>query len=108
MPQTNVRTAIQLPQIIAAHAIANPKYVHTFRGEREKLVIPSRAKFHSCHGAKPDRPVERSSRRYVIVIVRKPIHAKSPFMNRQFSGSLFSASTTARSISRKSPTSSGK
>ncbi len=54
-----------------------------------------------------DVPNMRSGRTYGTPVWRKPTQARRPRMNRLFSGSAFSASTTRRSSSEKSPASSG-
>ncbi len=70
-------------------------------------VSPSIAKFQSFHPLKRDLPTQRASRTYSMTVERNPTHAKMPFMKRRRSGSCLMASTTFRSISRKSPTFSG-
>ena len=84
-----------------------PRWLATRRGLAEKLLMPSRAKTNMRLRPNFVLPAKRASRSYGSGHCRKPTQLTSPRMYRLSSRNSLSTSTTARSISRKSPLSSG-
>ena len=70
-------------------------------------VTPVNASFDRLRSENALAPAWRSAGTYGMTTVSKPTQAYNPFMKRLRSGRALSASTTRRSISRKSPASTG-
>ena len=92
---------------MAHSAITTPTALHKRSGALVNAVTPVNASRARLRNENVLVPACRSAGRYGMITLRKPTQAYSPFMKRLRSGSDFSASTTRRSIRRKSPASTG-
>ena len=97
----------QAPCARASSATTRPSQLARRSGAVLKLVRPSRANDQRARLEKVERPPARGSTSKSTKVCLKPTQAYKPFMKRRRSGSCFNASTTQRSINRKSPAWSG-